>query len=165
MIPRLANRTPPMRPMPGNTGEPGLENLAAAFALLTQRRALAIQHIRMLDQQRFAAVAGLVRLQKRIAWLMRRIDALSPDLRDPAGVISADPPRQEPQDEQPGREPTEHRDAAAAAETGHAGDRGALRRRAGGDRAGVGGGPAVASRTRLAPALGKTVLASSRRRG
>lgn len=108
MIPRLANRTPPMRPMPGNTGEPGLENLAAAFALLTQRRALAIQHIRMLDQQRFAAVAGLVRLQKRIAWLMRRIDALSPDLRDPAGVISADPPRQEPQDEQPGREPTEH---------------------------------------------------------
>ena len=40
----------------------------------------------ILDQQRAAAAAGFAKLQKRIAWLMQRMDALTPDLRDPAAT-------------------------------------------------------------------------------
>ena len=86
MMPRLSNRSVRSRAVRGTMGEPRLENLAAEFALLTQRRSRAIHQMAILDQQRAAAAAGFAKLQKRIAWLMQRMDALTPDLRDPAAT-------------------------------------------------------------------------------
>ena len=96
MIPRLSNRSARSRAVRGNMGEPRLESLAAEFALLTQRRSRAIHQIEILDLQRTTAAVGFAKLQKRIAWLMQRMDMLTPDLRDPAASgapsASANPP-------------------------------------------------------------------------
>ena len=86
MMPRLSHRSPRSRAVRGNMGQPRLESLAAEFALLTQRRSRAVHQIAILDQQRAAAAAGFARLQKRIAWLLERMDAASPDLRNPAAT-------------------------------------------------------------------------------
>ncbi len=92
MIPRLSNRTARSRAVRGNTGQPRLESLAAEFALLAQRRSRAIQQIAILDQQRSAAAASFAKLEKRIAWLMQRMDEVNPTLRDPAAAArSAEP--------------------------------------------------------------------------
>jgi hypothetical protein len=82
MMPRLANRTPRPRAVRGNSGDPRLESLAAEFALLAQRRSRAVHELQVLDQQRATAAAGFARLQRRMAWLVDRMDRLSPDLRD-----------------------------------------------------------------------------------
>jgi hypothetical protein len=84
MMPRLANRTPRLRAVRGNSGDPRLESLAAEFALLAQRRSRAVHEMQVLDQQRATAAAGFARLQKRMAWLVDRMDRLSPDLRAPS---------------------------------------------------------------------------------
>lgn len=81
MIPRLASSPPRTRPVRANMGQPRLESLAAEFALLTQRRSRAIHELELLDQQRANTAAVLLKLQKRISWIMDRMDALGPDLR------------------------------------------------------------------------------------
>jgi len=96
VIPRLANRTPRMRAMRGKAGQSGLEALAAEFALLSQRRARAIHQIRILDHQRAAANVGFAKLQKRIAWLLDRMDELTPELRAPALSFVPAAPQQYP---------------------------------------------------------------------
>lgn len=91
MIPRPASRSARTRPVRGNLHQPRLESLAAEFALLTQRRARAIHQINLLDQQRAAAADGFHKLQTRIAWLMQRMDALNPELREPEAAAEAEP--------------------------------------------------------------------------
>ncbi len=81
MIPRLANRAPRMRAVRGIMGEPGLESLAAEFALLAQRRSKAIHQMELLDHQRAAAAASFAKLQKRAAWLLERMESYTPELR------------------------------------------------------------------------------------
>jgi hypothetical protein len=105
MIPRLANRTPRTRAVRGNTGDPRLESLAAEFALLAQRRSRAVHQIETLDQQRATAALGFARLQKRITWLMERMNALSADPADPA-ALEPEQTHQYPAHQQPGNQPS-----------------------------------------------------------
>jgi hypothetical protein len=91
MIPRLANRATRQRPVRRGMGEPGLESLAAEFALLAQRRSRAIHQMKILEQQRAAAASGFAKLQKRIAWLIERIDHYGPALHEPAPVPETKP--------------------------------------------------------------------------
>lgn len=98
MIPRLASRSTHRHAVRGNMGEPGLESLAAEFALLAQRRSKAIHQMQVLEQQRNAAAAGFASLQKRIAWLIEHIDAYAPQLGapqlgDPAPAAAPEPQR------------------------------------------------------------------------
>lgn len=94
MIPRLSNRAPRMRAVRGHLGEPGLESLAAEFALLAQRRSKAIHQMEILDHQRAAAAASFAKLQKRIAWLFACMEAYAPE---PPVAVAAVPEPQPPQ--------------------------------------------------------------------
>ena len=90
-IPRLANRTPRTRAVRINMGTPRLESLAAEFALLTQRRSRAVHQLETLDQQRAAAAFSFAKLERRIAWLVRHMDMLAPELRDPDILAAPEP--------------------------------------------------------------------------
>jgi hypothetical protein len=90
-IPRLANRTPRTRAVRSNIGQPRLESLAAEFALLAQRRSRAVHQLETLDQQRAAAAFSFVKLERRIAWLVRHMDIIAPELRDPAILSEPEP--------------------------------------------------------------------------
>jgi hypothetical protein len=91
MIPRLANRSPRSRAVRTNMGQPKLESLAAEFALLAQRRSRAVHQLETLDQQRAAAAFTFAKLERRIAWLVRHMDELAPELRDPAVLAEPEP--------------------------------------------------------------------------
>jgi len=93
MIPRLANRTPRTRAVRGNMGEPRLESLAAEFALLAQRRSRAIHQMEILDHQRTAAAAAFAKMQKRIAWLLERMEAFTPELHAAVASVAAPEPQ------------------------------------------------------------------------
>ncbi len=91
MIPRLANRAARTRVVRTNMGQPRLESLAAEFALLAQRRSRAVHQLETLDQQRAAAVFSFAKLERRIAWLVRHMDMIAPELRDPAILSEPEP--------------------------------------------------------------------------
>jgi hypothetical protein len=91
MIPRLANRTPRTRAVRSNMGQPRLESMAAEFALLAQRRSRAVHQLETLDQQRAAAAFSFAKLERRIAWLVRHMDMIAPELRDPAILSEPEP--------------------------------------------------------------------------
>jgi hypothetical protein len=98
MIPRLANRSARSRAVRTNMGQPKLESLAAEFALLAQRRSRAVHQLETLDQQRAAAACTFAKLERRIAWLVRHMDEIAPELRDPAVLAEPEPeaPRAKP---------------------------------------------------------------------
>ena len=90
-IPRLANRTPRTRAVRSNMGQPRLESMAAEFALLAQRRSRAVHQLETLDQQRAAAAFSFAKLERRIAWLVRHMDMIAPELRDPTILSEPEP--------------------------------------------------------------------------
>jgi len=90
-MPRPASRAPGTRAARADVRQRRLESLAAEFALLAQRRARVTHRVELLDQQRDAARASLDKLQARMAWLARHIDALDPGLRERAAMAAADP--------------------------------------------------------------------------
>jgi len=76
-----------------------MESFAAEFALLAQRRARLVHQIDLLDQQREAAGNSFAKLQARMSWLVQRMDALDPELREgfepePEPVAPPPPPPQ-----------------------------------------------------------------------
>jgi hypothetical protein len=83
MIPRLRARAPGTRATRMDPRERRLESLAGEFALLAQRRTRTLHQLELLDQQRGAAAGALLKMQGRLAWLLRQMDALDPGLRDP----------------------------------------------------------------------------------
>ncbi len=92
MIPRTAHRAPRTRVIRSTGHQPRLESLAAEFALLVQRRTRAMHQLALLDQQYLSAERAIGKLQSRIAWLMQRMDALHPELRDPDNAAEAPEP-------------------------------------------------------------------------
>jgi hypothetical protein len=86
MIPRLRARAPGTRATRSDPRERRLESLAGEFALLAQRRTRTLHQLELLDQQRHAAAGALLKMQGRMAWLLRQMDALDPVLRDPQGL-------------------------------------------------------------------------------
>ncbi len=91
MIPRLANCTPRTRAVRSNMGQPRLESMAAEFALLAQRRSRAVHQLETLEQQRAAAAFSFAKLERRIAWLVRHMDMIAPELRDPTILSEPEP--------------------------------------------------------------------------
>ncbi len=66
-----------------DTRQRSVASLASEFALLAQRRTRVGHQLTLLEQQHAAAATTMGRLLARMAWLVERIDALDPDLRDP----------------------------------------------------------------------------------
>lgn len=89
-----------------------LEQVAAEFALLAQRRARAARQIDLLSRQLDAAERGHAAVERRLTQLAQRMTAMAPDVLVPAQIAPPAPPPPPPVPPTPSFAPRVARHAA-----------------------------------------------------